>query len=264
MRKLKAREDDCMTSKQIEEVLEAIKRYWQEHQNLDFGQVLDSIMARTGDITDITRITSHNLIEYIDELLREDKVFTGEQLEKLRKNRFKEYHSNSETKSNFEKEPVPLFIDGKFVKKNYFGGDDIIRSFFTEISDSDEPIMFPETTFELNGRTYVAGLTAMKIETVHSINFLYLITGLSLKHKENHPICDVGIFGFDKNNLDNIQYAWFNGKEMEEEDYLYILNVIKSTGYNLFISQPKKLNKPIENEKTKQSPAKTNGKGKSK
>lgn len=234
------------SKKSIEEVINVLSEYWQEHQDLDFGQMLDSIMVRKGDIRDMSRLSSGDLIHYIKELMKEEVVFTSEQLDELRLNRLKEYHSSSEAKNQFEKEPIPLFLEGRFVKDNYFGGDDIIRSFFTEISENDEPIMFPEITFDMKGTTYVAGLTAMKIETAHYVNFMFVISGMQLKFQENASLFHVGVFGFEKQNLDNIEFAWFDGEKMTEENYLFILNTLKSTGFNFFIKQPKKLPKPME------------------
>lgn len=234
------------TKNRIEEVLKSLKEYWSNHKELDFGQVLDSIMVRKGDIRDMSRLNSEELILYIEELLKEEKVFDKEQLEVFRENRLKEYHSSSILKEAFSREPMPLFIEGKFVKENYFGGDDIIRNFFTEISESEEPIMFPEISFDLNNKTYFLGLTAMKLETAHFVSFVFCMSGMRLEQKNNEQIFHIGVFNFEKENLDHIQMAWFDGHEMTEEEYLLILNTLRSTGFNFFSKKLKKLPKPSE------------------
>jgi uncharacterized protein YihD (DUF1040 family) len=239
------------TKKRIDEVLKSLKEYWNQHQELDFGQVLDSIKVRKGDTRDMSRLNSDELILYIEELLKEEKVFTKEQLATFRQNRYKEYHSSSSLKEAYSKEPVPLFLDGKFVKSNYFGGDDIIRNFFTEISESDEPIMFPEVSFDYDEKSYFVGITAMKLETAHFVTFAFCTSGLVLEQQNNKQIFHIGVFNFEKENLDNIQMAWFDGREMTENDYLLILNTLKATGFNFFSQKPKKLPKPTEEEEKK-------------
>lgn len=238
------------TKKRIDQVIKSLKEYWTKHSDLDFGQVLDSIMVRKGDIRDMSRLNSEELILYIEELLQEEETFNKEQLEVFRENRLKEYHSSTTLKEAFSKEPMPLFIDGKFVKDNYFGGDDIIRNFFTEISESDEPIMFPEVSFDIDNKTYFMGLTAMKLETAHFVSFVFCMSGMKLEQGNNDQVFHIGVFNFEKENLDHIQMAWFDGHEMIEEEYLLILNCLRSTGFNFFSKKPKKLPKPTE-EKTK-------------
>jgi hypothetical protein len=244
------------TKKRIDESLKSFKEYWLQHKELDFGQVLDSIMARKGDIRDISRLNSDQLILYIEELLKEEVVFTSEQLSAFRENRLKEYHSSSTIREAFSKEPVPLFIDGQFVKENYFGGDDIIRSFFTEMSEADEPIMFPEVSFDLNGKTYFVGLTAITFDTAHYITFTFCMSGLEVNNKEAKNVFHIGVFNFEKENLDNFHMAWFDGQDMTEENYLFILNTIKATGFNFFSKKLKKLPKPIEDDPKKNKDSK--------
>ncbi len=234
------------TKKRIDEVMKAFKEYWTKHKELDFGQVLDSIMVRKGDIRDMSRLNSEELILYIEELLTEEEVFNKEQLEVFRENRLKEYHSSTVLKEAFTKEPMPLFIDGKFVKENYFGGDDIIRNFFTEISESEEPIMFPEISFDIDNKTFFVGLTAMKLETSHFVSFVFCMSGMKLEQENNEQIFHIGVFNFERENLDHIQMAWFDGHEMTEDEYLLILNTLRSTGFNFFSKKPKKLPKPVE------------------
>ena len=234
------------TKKRIDQVMKALKEYWSKHSELDFGQVLDSIMCRKGYIRDMSRLNSEELVMYIEELLKEEIIFDKSQLEVFRENRLKEYHSSAELKEAFSKEPVPLFIEGKFVKENYFGGDDIIRNFFTEISEADEPIMFPEISFDSEFKTYFVGLTAMKLETAHFVSFHFCMSGLKLEQESNEQIFHIGVFNFEKANLDHIQMAWFDGQEMNEEQYLFILNTLKSTGFNFFSKKPLKLPKPVE------------------
>jgi uncharacterized protein YihD (DUF1040 family) len=241
------------TKKRIDEVLKSLKEYWDKHHELDFGQVLDSIKVRKGDIRDMSRLNSEELILYIEELLKEETVFTKKQLATFRENRLKEYHSSNALKEAFSKEPIPLFLDGRFVKNNYFGGDDIIRNFFTEISESDEPIMFPEVSFDIENRNYFVGLTALKLETAHFVTFAFCMSGLVLEQENNQQIFHIGVFNFEKENLDNIQMAWFDGHEMTEDEYLLILNTLKSTGFNFFTQKPKKLPKPVEEETKKEN-----------
>lgn len=236
------------TKKKIDEVLKSLKEYWNQHSELNFGQVLDSIKVRKGDIRDMSRLSSDELLLYIEELLKEETGFNHDQLAMFRENRLKEYHSSTAMKNSFAREPVPLFLDGQFVKNNYFGGDDIIRNFFTEISEAEEQIMFPEVSFDLNNKTYFVGMTALKCETAHYITFLFCMSGLRLEHENNMQIFHIGVFNFEKENLDNIQMAWFDGHAMLEEEYLFILNTLKATGFNFFTEKPKKLPSPAEEE----------------
>jgi uncharacterized protein YihD (DUF1040 family) len=235
--------------KKIDDVLKALNDYWNRHHELSFGQILDSIKVRKGDTRDMSRLSEEELLLYINELMEEEGSFTSEQLQAFRENRYKEYHSSKSMKEAFAHEPIPLFRDGKFVKNNYFGGDDIIRNFFTEISESEAPIMFPEVSFDINNKSYFVGLTALKIETAHFITFAFCMSGMRLEQANNEQIFHVGVFNFEKENLDNIQMAWFDGHEMTEEEYLFILNTLKATGFNFFVQQPKKLPKPLDEEK---------------
>ncbi|HMG14307.1 MAG TPA: hypothetical protein VK590_02600, partial [Saprospiraceae bacterium] len=123
------------------ELLNEIKGYWSKHNHLQFGALLDRLMALEGNVKPISYITDE---EWLTWLKRVDEYFffNNTVLEKLRVNRLKNYHMKSAEKEKYGKEPIPLFIDGKFNKYNFFGGDDIIRSYFTEINGNEEGIAF--------------------------------------------------------------------------------------------------------------------------
>jgi hypothetical protein len=149
-------------------------------------------------------------------------------------NRFKMFHSSISEKQKYGKEPIPLFLDGRFNKNNYFGGDDVIRAYFTEINENEDGIAFPEITLDYEDETKTVGIIAQQFENEDYINFFVTITGVGLKPVKE--IFDMAVFGLKKSDINNIDFCWFNGKDMTESEYCYILNVIQATGFNFFQS----------------------------
>lgn len=222
-----------MVSKKNEELLNEIKTYWAKHNHLQFGALLDRLMALEGNIKPISYITDK---EWLTWLKRVDEYafFNPSVLEKLRVNRLKNYHMKLSEKEKYGKEPIPLFIDGRFNKNNYFGGDDIIRSYFTEINTCEEGLAFPEISIELDNQNIkTVGMVAQQYENKEYIHFYITITGINLQPVEQ--VFDLAVFGIKKEDINNIDFCWFNGKEMTEEDYCYLLNCIQATGFNFFI-----------------------------
>jgi hypothetical protein len=233
-----------MVEEKSEELLDEIKRYWTKHNHLQFGALLDRLMALEGNVKHLSYISNDEWLTWLKRV-DEYKFFNKQVLEKLRVNRLKNFHLNSSEKEKYGQEPIPLFIDEKFNKKNYFGGDDIIRAYFTEISDNEEGIAFPEVTIELNeGNVRTVGMIAQQYENQNYINFYITITGINL-----HPVkqvFDMAVFGIKKDDINNIDFCWFNGKEMSEEDYCYVLNCIQATGFNFFQQSEEVKNKQNE------------------
>lgn len=230
-----------MVTEKNKELLDEIKAYWSKHNHLQFGALLDRLMALEGNVKPISYITDDEWLTWLKRV-DEYSVFTPAVLEKLRVNRLKNYHMKLSEKEKYEKEPIPLFIDGKFNKNNYFGGDDIIRSYFTEINQSTEGIAFPEISIELDNQSVrTVGLIAQQYENKEYINFYITITGINLNPVEQ--VFDLAVFGIKKNDINNIDFCWFNGKEMTEEDYCYLLNCIQATGFNFFVSEEEEVNK---------------------
>jgi hypothetical protein len=214
-----------------EELLNEIKAYWSKHTHLQFGALLDRLMALEGNVKHISYISNE---EWLTWLKRVDdySYFNHSVLEKLRVNRLKTFHSSMSEKEKYGKEPIPLFIDGTFNKNNYFGGDDIVRAYFTEINENEEGIAFPEITIDIDEDTKTVGMIAQQFQNEEYINFFITITGLGLKPVKQ--VFDMAVFGLKKDNINNIDFCWFNGKEMTEEEYCYILNIIQATGFNFF------------------------------
>lgn len=216
-----------------EELLNEIKTYWSSHNHLQFGALLDRLMALEGNVKHISYISND---EWLTWLKRVDdfSYFNKEVLDKLRLNRLKLFHLNINEKEKYINEPIPLFIDGKYNKRNYFGGDDVIRAYFTEINENEEGISFPEITIDIDNETKTVGLIAQQFQNEEYINFYITITGISLQPVQ--PVFDLAVFGLKKSNINNIDFCWFNGRDMNETDYCYILNCIHATGFNFFQS----------------------------
>lgn len=216
------------------ELLNEIKGYWSKHNHLQFGALLDRLMALEGNVKPISYITDEEWLTWLKRV-DEYSFFNPSVLQKLRVNRLKSYHMKSSEKEKYGKEPIPLFIDGKFNKNNFFGGDDIIRSYFTEINGNEEGIAFPEISIELDDQSIkTVGMIAQQYENKDYINFYITITGINLQPVEQ--VFDLAVFGIKKDDINNIDFCWFNGKEMTEEDYCYLLNCIQATGFNFFIN----------------------------
>jgi uncharacterized protein YihD (DUF1040 family) len=213
------------------ELMNDLKSYWSKHTHLEFGALLDRLMALEGNVKHISYISND---EWLTWLKRVDdySLFNAEILEKLRLNRFKNFHSSLAEKEKYGKEPIPLFLDGKFNKNNYFGGDDVIRAYFTEINENEEGIAFPEVILDCEDETKTVGIIAQQFENDEYINFFVTITGVNLRPVKE--VFDMAVFGLKKDNINHIDFCWFNGQDMTEKDYCYILNVIQSTGFNFF------------------------------
>lgn len=234
-----------MTKNNIkEELLKEIEAYWSKHSHLEFGALLDRLMAIEGNIKHIAYISNEEWLTWLKRI-EQYSLFNKEVLEKLRVNRLKNYHTNKSEKEMYGQEPVPLFIEGLFNRRNYFGGDDIIRSYFTEINESKNGIANPEVTIEDDNVKNV-GVIAQQYENENYIIFFITITGINIQSVEQ--IFDMAVFGLRKENINNIDFCWFNGKDMTEEEYCYLLNTIQATGFDFFKVAKKENKKSTNNE----------------
>lgn len=214
-----------------DELLKEIKAYWSNNAHLDFGALLDRLMALEGNIKHISYITNEEWLTWLKRV-EQYSIFNANVLEKLRVNRLKNYHVNKNEKDKYGKEPIPLFIDGQFNKSNYFGGDDVIRAYFTEINNNKNGLAYPDVALEIEGELKNVGLIAQQYQNESYIIFFITVTGLNIQTVEQ--VFDMAVFGLKKEDINTIDFSWFNGKEMTEEQYCYILNVIKATGFDFF------------------------------
>lgn len=222
-------------NKAIDELLKLIRLYWEANPNLDFGAMLDRVMSIEANVKHLSHITNDEWMMWFTNQLKEPQFFSKDTLESLRLSRFKQYHSLSSMKELYDKEPTPLFFDGKFNQNNYFGGDDIIRNFFTKINEGQKILVYPEVIVEVGeGRTQNIGMIAQEMDNEEYIMFQFIISGMEFSGEQNQQIFHNAVFGLNKNNTDVIDFCWFSGQEMTEEHYIYLLNVIQQTGFNFF------------------------------
>lgn len=136
-------------------------------------------------------------------------MITKETLEKLRR------------KHSVYKYESPMFIDGKFNPDNCNGGDNLIRDYFYEI--------------ELNGdwqKCY--GLNdGYLIVDFHYCSFLDQSYAVIIH--DNGEYHDIYYFSWYK-HLCQTEVAKFNGRDMTEEEYIRLLNMIEETGYRFKIN----------------------------
>lgn len=207
--------------------MDALLTYWDKHPNLEFGAMLDSLLSSYGFKKDLSFYTSTDFLEWIEEDLCKPDTITSEELQKLRVKALKEYY---EKPSNFGEEPKSLFIDGEFSKSNYFGGDDIIRYFFNEVYE--EGIILEDAQLELGDATVVANIEASFNcnDMDDTYTFIIMISGMFLEAKVD--FFDVAVFKISTDGQERISHATLNNHEITEEEYLFVLNVIKKSGFD--------------------------------
>lgn len=219
-----------MLHKNQEMLLQLVEEYWIKHPDVDFGQVLDNVLAtRKGRKADLFYTSTAEWIHMFTNVLSEPEDFTQESLVALRGERYEAYHRHPE---KFDREPKSLFINNEFSKENYIGGDDIIHLFFNVVFAEGQ--LYGSTQVEKDGETlqlsYESGYTYNGEEHLH--NFFINLHGINIDTLNG--VMHSAIFKIRDTN-DQFQTAWFNGKMMNEVDYIFLLNAIQKSGFDFRI-----------------------------
>lgn len=200
-----------------------LEEYWSKNSHLGFGAILDDILAIHGSKLDLYYCSTDNFIDWLSEELEEEQIFTSNTLNELKAKRMKEYSENPEM---FTEEPKSLFIDGEFSLLNYFGGDDIIRPFF-DYTHNEEMVDI-DYQVHANGAVKMATLSAYCFYHEYEDKYVFTVTS---KRPNESSVSHLGYF-FEVNSFDNISSATVNGREVDENDYLLLLNIIKESGFS--------------------------------
>lgn len=155
---------------------------------------------------------------------------TEETLENLRK---------TQQKSNFASQAHSMFVDGLFNYGNWNGGDGIIRQLFS--SYGEDSIRHETKVFELDF-------------TYNSLHFWGDVIVTHTWHEDQNHATIVfsgsveinGVYQAEKfeevayftwyKNRGKTESAKYNGKQMTETEYLFILNAIQEAGFKFDLS----------------------------
>lgn len=135
----------------------------------------------------------------------------------INKNTLESLHKKQLERDSYINKPSRMFIDGVFNKKNWNGGDDLIRTFLADVefgsnnnirSFESEDCYFPIIT-NVNRFEDTAYATILVFD-------------------------DIYYFSWYKNR-GTTEIAKKNNKVLEEVDYINLLNLIQETGYDFKI-----------------------------
>jgi uncharacterized protein YihD (DUF1040 family) len=211
-----------------QELLDLISAYWHENSQLEFGAILDNLFAKNGSKVDLYYCSTDSFIGWLKKELEPRIAFSKEELISLRAERYRNY---IEGKANMIDEPKSLFIDGLFNKNNYFGGDDIIRTFFDSIHDEGNGIIDVDFQYDILETTMLANISAYCHYHEYEEKYVFIIT-IDEFMMEN-PIIENHIsYVFTINNEKIISSALRNGYIITEHEYIELLNFIKDSGYD--------------------------------
>lgn len=135
----------------------------------------------------------------------------------INKELLEDLHKKRLSNSNHGSTPKRMFVNGKFNKRNWCGGDDLIRNFFEDLFyDEIKNIYLVEE--EESCYTHVI----CHVDMVEDQSYATIIVD-----------GDVYYFSWYKNR-GCTEVATLNGKNLTEDKYIELLNIIEKTGYNYF------------------------------
>lgn len=130
-----------------------------------------------------------------------------------------QYVKDNKQKLNYYDVTEPMFVNGKFNRNNWNGGDDIIRQLFSEIEDSDS----------WKPRIYQNDKILMIIDFDIQCDDRY--GKIIVIELENHSLCFEYEFSWYKRRC-RTDLARIDNKLLDEETYIKLLNQIEEmTGY---------------------------------
>lgn len=134
-------------------------------------------------------------------------MITKEILEKL-------YLQNVNNKS-FSDKPVRMFVNGKFNPKNWNGGDDLIRTLFSSIeSDNTSNILNLYDEDDEWDYPVICNIDRVQDQTYATI------------------VVDRKVYYFEwYKNRGCTEVAMINGRDMTENEYIKLLNLIEKSGF---------------------------------
>lgn len=109
-----------------------------------------------------------------------------------------------------------MFVEGKFNRQNYLGGDDIIRDFFNDIEDKK---IYNTMSVEEDDHTLRVAANVNFIDDTRYATIV--IDGKELK---------TYLFSWYKNR-GCTEVALLNGQELTEDQYIELLNDLTKVGY---------------------------------
>ena len=133
-----------------------------------------------------------------------------ELLEDLHKKRLSNTNKHGST-------PKRMFVNGKFNKNNWCGGDDLIRNFFEDLFYNEIKNIYVLEEDDL----YDAHIIC-HVDMVENQNYATIVIN-----------SDIYYFSWYKNR-GCTEVATLNGNNLTEDKYIELLNIIEKTGYNYF------------------------------
>ena len=121
--------------------------------------------------------------------------------------------------------PSRMFVDGKFNKLNWNGGDDLIRDYFSDLENE-----YIDNTFVFTDNEGLPMCTV--ISNILRVDDTNIATILILDIRKNED----KLYHFEwYKNRGNTEKASLNNKVMNEDEYVELLSKLEETGYKFNI-----------------------------